>query len=160
MKAAESLKEKFSDKIISHASIAGQEFITAKKEALKDMAVFLRDELYFDFLSDLTCVDYKGYPGRENTPRFETVYHFYSHKTKERISLKFPIEETSPNIDSLTGLWLAANWYEREVYDMYGIHFTGHPDLRRILMYEEFKGHPLRKDYPLKARQPRIPHED
>ncbi len=154
----EVLKKRFNVEI--RKSGCGQDFAYCRKEDLLEIAGCLKNDLKFAFLIDLTCVDYKGYPGRETMPRFEMVYHFYAHDTRERMTLKVPVEETSPNIDSLTPLWRAADWYEREVYDMYGIHFTGHKDLRRILMYEEFKGHPLRKDYPLKARQPRIPHED
>lgn len=154
----EVIKERFNAQI--KKSSCGQDLIFCHKEILIDIATYLRDELKFNFLIDLTCVDYKGYPGRQNMPRFEMVYQFYSHETKQRITLKVAVEEESPNIDSLTPIWRAADWYEREVYDMYGIYFRGHKDLRRILMYDEFKGHPLRKDYPLKARQPRIPHED
>lgn len=160
MTAADIIKEKFNGIIISASSFAGQDFITIKKEALIEISLYLKNNLNFEFLSDLTCIDYKGYPGRREGARFEMVYQFYSHERNERIRIKAPVEETSPSIDSLTGLWQAANWYEREVYDMYGINFSGHPDLRRILMYDEFIGHPLRKDYPLKARQPRISHED
>lgn len=156
----EILKEKFGSKAELKKSSCSQDWIYCDKEILTQLASWLKDELKFAFLIDLTCVDYKGYPGKETSPRFEMVYQFYSHETKERVGVKVPLEETSPNVASLTSLWKAADWYEREVYDMYGIHFSGHNDLRRILMYEEFKGHPLRKDYPLKARQPRIPHED
>ncbi|GAB4028533.1 MAG: hypothetical protein Fur0012_01000 [Elusimicrobiota bacterium] len=160
MTAAEAIKEKFNSVIVSAGSCAGQDFITIKKEALIEVSLYLKNNMNFEFLSDLTCVDYKGYPGWEHAHRFEMVYQFYSYERKERMRIKVPVEETSPWVESLTGLWQAANWYEREVYDMYGINFSGHPDLRRILMYDEFIGHPLRKDYPLKGRQPRISHED
>ena len=88
--------------------------------------------------------------------RFDVVYHFYSSIHNHRIRLKVPVAIGDPVVDSLTGLWLAANWFEREVWDLFGIRFTGHPNLKRILLYEPFKGHPLRKDYPIRKRQPLI----
>ena len=88
--------------------------------------------------------------------RFEVVYHFYSTVKNHRLRLKVPVSAVDPTVDSLAGLWRAADWFEREVWDMFGIRFTGHPNLKRILMYEEFKGHPLRKDYPVRKRQPLI----
>ena len=88
--------------------------------------------------------------------RFELVYHFYSLPLNQRIRIKVPVEESDPVVDSLTVLWASANWFEREVWDMFGIKFRGHPNLKRILMYEEFVGYPLRKDYPVNKRQPLI----
>jgi NADH-quinone oxidoreductase subunit C len=116
-----------------------------------DVIRFLRDELDFDMLMDLTAVDYLG----EN-PRFEMVYHFYSTGKNSRIRIKARVSEDSPEIDSVTPLFVSANWMEREVFDLYGIRFYGHPDLRRILLYDEFEGHPLRKDYPKEKRQPLV----
>ena len=84
------------------------------------------------------------------------MYHFYSLKNNQRLRVKVPVDEKDPQVDSLTGFWASANWYEREVWDMFGIKFKGHPDLKRILMYEEFKGHALRKDYAFDKRQPLI----
>jgi NADH-quinone oxidoreductase subunit C len=84
------------------------------------------------------------------------VYHFYSTAHKHRLRVVVPLDETDAAVDSLSGLWRGANWLEREVWDMFGIVFHGHPDLKRILMYEGFVGHPLRKDYPVKQRQPLI----
>lgn len=86
--------------------------------------------------------------------RFDVVYHFFSSRHAHRLRLRIPLASADPVIDSLTGIWASANWYEREIWDMFGIRFTGHPNLRRILLYEEFKGHPLRKDYPINKRQP------
>ena len=88
--------------------------------------------------------------------RFEVVYHVYSTVKNHRLRLKVPVTAADPTVDSLTGVWRSADWFEREVWDMFGIRFTGHPNLKRILMYEEFKGHPLRKDYPVRKRQPLI----
>ena len=91
-----------------------------------------------------------------NEFRFEVVYHFYSSVHHHRLRVKVPVPSSDAAVASLTGLWASANWYEREAWDMFGIRFTGHPDLRRILMYEAFQGHPLRKDYPATKRQPLI----
>ena len=88
--------------------------------------------------------------------RFDVVYHLYSTRHNHRLRVKVPVALADPSIASLTGLWASANWFEREAWDLFGITFTGHPDLRRILMYEPFKGHPLRKDYPVRKRQPLI----
>jgi NADH-quinone oxidoreductase subunit C len=102
-------------------------------------------------LTDLTCVDYHG-----EEPRFEVVYHLYSVSKKQRVRLKARVSEASPELPSATSLWASANWMEREVWDLYGVRFRGHPDLRRILLYEGFEGHPLRKDYPKEKRQPLV----
>lgn len=114
---------------------------------------FLRDdpECSFEMLADLTAVDYL--PDR---PRFEMVYHLFSLSRKQRVRVKARVPEDDPEIESAVSLWPAANWMEREVYDLYGIAFQDHPDLRRILLYEGFEGHPLRKDYPKERRQPLI----
>jgi NADH-quinone oxidoreductase subunit C len=109
--------------------------------------------LAFDFLSDITAVDYLG----KKEPRFEVVYHLLSLGRRRRVRVKVPVAESAPEVDSLVSLWRAADWLEREVWDMFGIRFRGHPDLRRILLYEEFRGYPLRKDYPVNQRQPLVP---
>ena len=106
---------------------------------------FLRDDatLAFDYLVDVTAVDYLG-----STPRFELVYHLKSLTRGHRLRLKARVSEDDPRIDSVVPVWRGADWLERETWDLYGIRFDGHPDLRRIYLYEEFEGHPLRKDYP------------
>ena len=93
-----------------------------------------------------------GTPG----PRFVVVYHLFSLSRKHRLRLEVPLEEADAEVDSVTSLWAGANWLEREVWDMFGIRFRGHPNLKRILMYDDFVGHPLRKDYPVNKRQPLI----
>ena len=104
--------------------------------------------------------DEDPWPGPPEGTRFTVVYHFFSTAHKHRLRLVVPVEEAAEEkpaeVDSLTDLWAGADWLEREVWDMFGITFRGHPDLKRILMYEEFEGHPLRKDYPVKKRQPLI----
>ncbi len=113
----------------------------------------LRDDpdLEFEMLTDVTAVDYLG---RE--PRFEVVYHLYSLSRSHRVRIKARVPEDDCQIDTLVEVWPVANWLEREVWDMYGIRFRGHPDLRRLLLYEEFEGHPLRKDDPKERRQPLV----
>lgn len=152
---ARTIKDKFPGHVTDAHAFRGDETVIIKREALLEVAAYLRDALGFEFLMDLTAVDY---PDRED--RFEMVYHLYSFKTNLRLRLKAPVNGKEPVIDSLVPLWSGADWFEREVYDMFGIKFTGHPDLRRILMYDTFEGHPLRKDYPLKKHQPRLPYRD
>ncbi len=112
---------------------------------------FLKDQQGYNFLVDLTAVDYLP-----RKPRFEIVYHLMNFETKARLRIKIQSNEDKPEIASVTPLWPIANWLEREVFDMMGVIFKGHPNLTRILMYEGFEGHPLRKDYPLRHRQPRL----
>src|SRR5271167_2036586 len=100
----------------------------------------------FNFLSDVTCVDW--YPAE---PRFEVIYHLLSIPNKERVRLKVRLDSASPAVESLTSLWPGANYFEREVFDLFGIRFTGHPYMRRLLMPEDWEGHPLRKDYPVEG---------
>ena len=95
-------------------------------------------------------------PGVGKEQRFEVVYHCYSVPKNHRLRIKVLLPAVTPSVPSLTGLWSSANWYEREVWDMYGIRFEGHPNLKRIMMYEGFEGHPLRKDYPVNKRQPLV----
>jgi len=129
--------------------------VTAVVEAARIVPVmrFLRDDTdcVFDMLMDLCAVDYLG-----ETPRFEVVYHLYSLSRTDRLRVKARVPEQPCEIDSVLEVWPAANWMEREVWDLYGVRFRGHPDLRRILLYEEFQGHPLRKDYPKERRQPLV----
>jgi NADH-quinone oxidoreductase subunit C len=128
---------------------------TAVVEAarLVDVMRFLQSdgECQFDMLTDVTAVDYLG-----EEPRFEMVYHLYSVAKNKRLRVKARLGEKAPEIATLCELWPSANWMEREVWDLYGIRFAGHPDLRRILLYEEFEGHPLRKDYAKEKRQPLV----
>lgn len=116
--------------------------------AIREACDLLRtdDELKFNFLSDLTCVDW--YP-RE--PRFEVVYHLLSIPRKGRVRLKVRLAGGDAVVESVTSVWPAANLFEREVFDLFGIHFLGHPDLRRLMMPDDWEGHPLRKDYPVEG---------
>jgi NADH-quinone oxidoreductase subunit C len=103
-------------------------------------------ETKFNFLCDITCVDV--FPSE---PRFEVIYHLLSHSRKERVRLIAPVAGGDPSIESLMGVWPAANFFEREVFDLFGVRFVGHPNLRRIMMPEDWEGHPLRKDYPVEG---------
>ncbi|HEY1263914.1 MAG TPA: NADH-quinone oxidoreductase subunit C [Terriglobales bacterium] len=115
---------------------------------VREACTLLRDDRNcpFNFLSDVTCVDW--YP---SSPRFEVVYHLLSIAKRERVRLKVRLDEESPVVDSVTPVWPAANYFEREVYDLFGVRFSGHPYLRRLLMPEDWQGHPLRKDYPVEG---------
>lgn len=152
----EKINEKFKDAIIGIHSFRRDETLIIKKEYLTDIIKFLKtdNELQYNFLTDLTAVD----SGVDKNPRFEVVYHLYSLNFNRRIRIKVPVA-LNELVDSLTGLYKIANWYEREVWDMFGIKFQGHPDLKRILLYEEFQGHPLRKDYPIDKEQPLVKYE-
>ena len=154
------IQEKFPSAVINTHAFRGDETAIIRPNTLRAIAQFLKEtpELDFNFLMDLTAVDYLNFSGGQikKESRFEVVYHFYSVKQNHRLRLKVPIEEKNPEIETLSDLWPSANWYEREVWDMFGIRFRGHPNLKRILMYDEFQGHPLRKDYPYNKRQPLV----
>lgn len=128
----------------------GDTRVVIRRDALADVLKFLRDERGFDLLVDVTCVDYLHYRGAEH--RFGLVYLLAVSETNERITVRVYLDEPELSVPSAVPLWEGANWLEREVYDMFGIRFEGHPDLRRILMPEEFTAFPLRKDYPLQGR--------
>ena len=122
--------------------------ICLDRAAVREACALLRDdpECAFNFLSDITCVDW-----HPSEPRFEVIYHLLSMSKKERVRLKVRLEDSSPAVDSITSVWPAANFFEREVFDLFGIRFLGHPYLRRLLMPEDWEGHPLRKDYPVEG---------
>ena len=152
------LAERFGAAIVETHAQRGDHTAVVTRAAIPDVLRVCRDDpaLRFDLLMDLTAVDFLTYPGREDGTRFEVVYHLYSIPENHRLRLKVPVDEDDPVVPSAVPLWPIANWLEREVWDMFGIRFDGHPDLRRLLLYEEFEGHPLRKDYPVNRRQPLI----
>jgi NADH-quinone oxidoreductase subunit C len=113
---------------------------------IRDACFFLRDQQSFNFMSDLTCVDL-----HPQNPRFEVIYHLLSHPKKERVRLKVQLSTEDPVVESIIPVWPTANFFEREVFDLFGIRFLGHPYLKRIMMPEDWKGHPLRKDYPVEG---------
>jgi NADH-quinone oxidoreductase subunit C len=147
------LREGVADAVLASHAFRGDATAIVPREKLLEVCGFLRDEpdFRFDMLVDITAVDYLG-----RRPRFEVVYHFYSLPLNHRLRIKVALGEGDPSVPSLVPIWAGANWLERETWDLYGIVFTGHPDLRRIYLYEEFQGHPLRKDYPKEKRQPLI----
>lgn len=182
----QTVTDQFPDAVIASHAYRGDQTVVLQRDGLVDVASFLKQQpdLQMNLLVDVTAVDYSVFgkqpataffassgvqvrptsgisdedpwPGPPAEARFAVVYHFYSTVHKHRLRLVIPIEESDSELDSLTPLWSAADWLEREVWDMYGIRFRGHPNLKRILMYEEFEGHPLRKDYPVNKRQPLI----
>jgi NADH-quinone oxidoreductase subunit C len=152
-KITEILKERFPEKIKDTSAQSGDKTVVIERDFLLDLSKFLMKEPYaYTMLLDLTCVDYLG-----DDLRFEMVYHLFSISNNDRVRIKVRLSEKDLKINSLTPFWKNANWLEREVYDMFGVHFEGHPYLVRLFMYDGFKGHPLRKDYPLRKRQPIIP---
>lgn len=128
----------------------GQTRVVVPRESLHEALRLLRDRRGFDLLVDITCVDYLNY--RDATDRFGLVYLLSATATNERITVRVFLSEPDLTVPSAVPLWEGANWMEREVWDMFGIVFAGHPDHRRILLPEEFEAHPLRKDYPLQGR--------
>jgi NADH-quinone oxidoreductase subunit C len=182
----QAIKERFPEATRACHSYRGDATVVIGREFLLDIARTLKTDSAFqmNFLMDLTAVDFSAFgskpspaffsssgvpakplpqlpdpdpwPGPPGPERFVVVYHFFSLTLKHRLRLEVPVDEADVEVDSLTSLWAGANWFEREVWDMFGIRFRGHPSLKRILMYEEFVGHPLRKDYPVNKRQPLI----
>jgi NADH-quinone oxidoreductase subunit C len=142
------IKKKNPEAVLGTSLFRGETTLQVRPEDILSVCRLLHDdaECAFDFLVDLCGVDYLP---RE--PRFEVVYLLRSLKTKESIRLKVSLPGSSPRISSVFSVWKGANWMEREVFDMFGIIFDGHPDLRRILLTPEWEGYPLRKDYPLQG---------
>jgi NADH-quinone oxidoreductase subunit C len=143
----EGLKERYPEAIEEEITRLGEETITVKKEMIVVLCQHLKSEGY-NFLADLTGVDL----GADKSPRFQVIYHLSTVPTGKRLRLKVNLPSDNPTTDSVTPLWKSANWFEREVYDLFGITFKNHPNLSRILTPEGFEGYPLRKDYPLRGR--------
>ena len=155
LQIAEKLKERFSEEVLDVKEFRGQISVTMKKEKILDIFRYLHDDpdLFFDYLVDVCGADYLG----KKVNRFEVVYHLYSIKHRHALRIKAEVEGEKPSIDSVVPIWAGANWHEREAYDMYGIVFNRHPDLRRILLPEDWEGFPLRKDYPVKGPEKEWP---
>ena len=143
------LRTNFADTIVEITEALGEITVIAKRDGLLTLLTHLRNDpkLRFNYLSDIGGVDL----GEFAEPRFAVAYQLYSIELNHRIRVKVLIEEEDATLPSACGIWKAANWLEREIYDMFGIHFDNHPDLRRILMPADYEGHPLRKDFPLKG---------
>jgi NADH/F420H2 dehydrogenase subunit C len=148
------IQARFGDRIVASSEFRGQAALTIRPADLIEVATFLRDEPELDFtmLMDLGGVDYLDY-GDDREWRYEVAYQFYSISKNHRFRIKVAVEDESVQVPTLHSLWRNANWMEREVFDQFGVVFSGHKNLRRILNHEDFVGHPLRKDYPINRRQ-------
>ena len=146
------LSKSFGEKIQNETEFRGETSFTIAAGDLHEMAKFCRDELSFDYLLDITSIDNFG-----EDPRFEIVYHLYSMPHGVHLRLKLRVLEELVAVDTISDIWPTANWHEREAYDMMGIKFTGHPDLRRILMWDGYPFFPLRKDFPLEGLPSEMP---
>jgi NADH-quinone oxidoreductase subunit C len=149
------IQDRLGAKVLSLTEPQGDQVVALDRGGLRESFRLLKEdpELSFNFLSDITAVDY----WQKQEPRFEVVYQLVSLQQRRRLRVRVGVPESDAVVDSLTPLWRGANYLEREVWDLYGIRFSDHPDLRRILLYDEFTGHPLRKDYPVNQCQPRVP---
>ena len=151
------VKERFGADLLTAETAHGEDWIVVARDRAPEILRALRDEddFQFDFLSDLTAVDWD-----QRQPRFEVIYNLNSLTKKHRLRVKVGIDGADAWAYSVMDLWKAADWLEREAYDMFGIEFRGHPDLRRILLYDAFVGYPLRKDYDYQKRQPLVEEVD
>ena len=149
------IQERLGSKLLEVMQPQGDDVLILDRANLRESFLFLKEDtqLDYDFLSDITAVDY----WRKKEPRFEVVYQVVSRSRCQRLRVRVPVPENDPSIESLTPLWRGANFLEREIWDLFGIRFIDHPDLRRILLYDEFEGFPLRKDYPVNQVQPLVP---
>jgi NADH-quinone oxidoreductase subunit C len=182
----QAVKDRVPEAVTASHAFRGDPTVLLRRESLLEVARTLKDDAAFQMnvLTDLTAVDFSAFgkkpspaffsssgvavrpspdipdqdpwPGPPGPARFVVVYHLFSLSRKHRLRLEVPVEEADAEVDSVTSLWPGADWLEREVWDMFGIRFRGHQNLKRILMYDEFVGHPLRKDYPVNKRQPLI----
>ncbi len=147
-----SLSKSFGEKIQSETEFRGETTFTIAASDLREIAKFCRDELSFDYLIDITSIDNFG-----EEPRFEIVYELYSIPLAAHLRLKLTVPEEPVAVDTISDIWPTANWHEREIYDMMGIKFDGHPDLLRILMWDGYPYFPLRKDFPLEGLPSEMP---
>ena len=158
--------ERFKEFVIATHNQHGDETVIVRREALPELFRFMKEDedLSFEMLLDVTavdCIKMKNRPvGLPEGYRFFVVYHMRSLSKGHRLRVKVPLTEEDPVVPTAYYVWRGADWFERETFDMFGIIFEGHPNLKRILLYDEFKGYPLRKDYPLRGYQPRIPMPD
>jgi NADH-quinone oxidoreductase subunit C len=148
----DSLEKSLGGKVQHKSEFRGETTFSIAANDLREVANFCRDQLLFDYLLDITSIDNFG-----EEPRFELVYHVYSMPHAVHLRLKLKVSEEIGAVDTVSGVWPTANWHEREVYDMMGIKFNGHPDLRRILMWDGYPYFPLRKDFPLAGLPSEMP---
>src|SRR5437762_14052511 len=146
------LEKSLGDKLPAKAEFRDETTYTISRADLREIAKFCRDELSFDYLIDITSID-----NSSEEPRFEIVYELYSMALGVNLRLKLRISEDVGTVDTISDIWPTANWHEREIYDMMGIKFSGHPDLRRILMWDGYPFFPLRKEFPLEGLPSEMP---
>ena len=166
-KVLELFQARFGDAVLQTGSQHGDEWALVDGARIVEMATALKHDADFDMklLADLTAVDYRDFDPQhplalDAADRFEVVYQFASVTKHHRLRLKVRVGGTEPTVPSITGVFRTADWWERLVYDFFGVRFAGHPNLQRIMMYDGFVGHPLRKDYPIHLRQPRTPERN
>jgi NADH-quinone oxidoreductase subunit C len=147
-----SLRKHFESKLREQIEFRNETTFVIDAADIREVAQFCRDELSFDYLLDITSVDNFG-----NEPRFEIVYELYSMSLAIHLRLKLKASEDDPTVDTVSDIWPTANWHEREIWDMMGLRFKGHPDLRRILMWEGYPFFPLRKEFPLEGKPSDMP---
>ena len=147
-----SLEHSFAEKLQEKTEFRNERTYTISTHDLRDIAKFCRDDLSFDYLLDITSIDNFG-----EEPRFEIVYHLYSMPHAVHLRFKLKLSEDAGALDTVSDIWPTANWHEREIYDMMGIRFKGHPDLRRILMWDGYPYYPLRKEFPLEGLPSEMP---
>ena len=150
--AVEKIETRFQDNILLKNSFRDELSLTVCKDSLIEIMTFCRKDLGFDYLVDLTAVDNLG-----TNPRYEVVYELYSYSDSCHLRIKVGVDESEREVSSVVGLWPTANWHEREAFDMIGVTFSGHPDMRRILMWEGYPFYPLRKDFPLAGKTSDMP---
>jgi NADH-quinone oxidoreductase subunit C len=144
--AVDRLRAQFGGTVLAVSEFRGETTVVVNKDEIVAVCTFLKHELGYNFLTDLCAIDYLG-----QAPRFMMVYQLYNIAAHQRLRIKAAVAESDTRIDTVSGVWTTANWLERECYDLMGIVFNNHPDLRRILMPADWVGHPLRKDYPLQG---------
>ena len=147
-----SLEKSLAEKIQNKTEFRGETTYTISQSDLREVTKFCRDELSFDYLIDITSIDNFG-----EEPRFEIVYELYSMRLAAHLRLRLRVSEDDAAVDTVSDIWPTANWHEREIFDMMGIKFTGHPDLRRILMWDGYPFFPLRKEFPLEGLSSDMP---
>ena len=150
--AVEKIETRFQDNILLKNSFRDELSLTVSKDSLIEIMTFCKKDLGFDYLVDLTAVDNLGI-----NPRYEVVYELYSYSDSCHLRIKVGVDESEREVSSVVGLWPTANWHEREAFDMIGVTFSGHPDMRRILMWEGYPYYPLRKDFPLAGKTSDMP---
>jgi NADH-quinone oxidoreductase subunit C len=153
MHLVDAVRSRFGDLVLDSHAFRGDQTVIVKSGALEPILQFLRDDdaMSFDFLMDLTAVDYVNYP-EPRAKRLELVYHLYSLRHGHRLRVKAPVDHKG-SVATVSHLWASADWAERECWEMYGIKFNGHPNLKRLLTHIQFVGHPMLKDYDVKRRQ-------